>query len=114
MSNAPVAARSKLIRIYEALIATDLTEFLGGISAARLPGAIYKRIIGRRRATSVSGDRTTSPLLTHLDTALCCYKTQMRLIGAGAAVQHPRRTSLPEEGCRSNLARGTTPVVAAS
>jgi hypothetical protein len=43
VSNAPVATRSKLIRIYETLIAADLNDFLDGVSAA---GAIYKRIIG--------------------------------------------------------------------
>ncbi|OBG34919.1 DUF262 domain-containing protein [Mycolicibacter heraklionensis] len=43
VSNAPVATRSKLIRIYEALIAADLPGFLDGISGA---GAVYKRIVG--------------------------------------------------------------------
>lgn len=43
VSNAPVATRSKLIRIYEALIAANLTEFLDGVLFA---GAVYKRIVG--------------------------------------------------------------------
>ncbi|MFF0614114.1 DUF262 domain-containing protein [Nocardia tengchongensis] len=43
VANAPVATRSRLIRIYETLIAAGLTEFLDGITAA---GACYKRILG--------------------------------------------------------------------
>lgn len=40
---APVATRTNLIRIYEALIAADLAAFLDGISVA---GSAYKRILG--------------------------------------------------------------------
>ncbi len=43
VSNAPVATRTRLIRIYENLLAAGLPEFLDGITAA---GAVYKRIIG--------------------------------------------------------------------
>ncbi|MGV9663780.1 DUF262 domain-containing protein [Nocardia niigatensis] len=43
VANAPVATRSRLIRIYETLIAAGLVEFLAGITAA---GTSYKRILG--------------------------------------------------------------------
>lgn len=43
VAKAPIATRSKLIRIYETLIGAGLLEFLDGITAA---GAVYKRILG--------------------------------------------------------------------
>lgn len=43
VANAPVATRSKLIRIYETFISGELKEFLDDISLA---GSLYKRIIG--------------------------------------------------------------------
>ncbi|MFJ4657955.1 DUF262 domain-containing protein [Nocardia sp. NPDC088792] len=43
VANAPVATRSRLIRIYETLIAAGLVEFLETITEA---GSYYKRILG--------------------------------------------------------------------
>lgn len=43
VTKAPIATRSRLIRIYETLISANLPDFLNGITAA---GAVYKRILG--------------------------------------------------------------------